>query len=167
VPQSQIPLLGRGHLDRLGGRILPNLDGLVERSGINFGYRFDYLTSLRLGDDLWCILYENRGTKGLILKNGQHVREINRSYYCADDYDCPVVLFTLPSGRAAVIHCPDEYNRLEIEDAETGARLTARDGGKTSSIRGFRCRQEGSTCLVQGGSGTLCARRGCLIWPTP
>jgi hypothetical protein len=116
-------------IDLAGGYSRIHLDGRTERSGINFGYRFDYLTSLRSGDDIWCILYENRGTKGLILKNCQFVREINRSYYCADDYDYPVTLVMLPSGRVAVIHCPDEYNRLEIEDAETGARLAARDGG--------------------------------------
>ncbi len=116
-------------IDLAGGYSRIHLDGRLEGSGINFGYRFDYSTTLRSGDDLWCILYENRGTKGLILKNGQLIREINRSYYCADNYDYPVTLVLLAAGRAAVIHCPDEYNRLEIEDAETGARLTARDGG--------------------------------------
>jgi hypothetical protein len=120
---------GDSLIDLAGAYSRIHLDGRIEPSGIKFGYRFDHLISLRLGEDLWCVLYENRGTKGLILKNVQHVREINRSYYCADDYDYPVTLFMLPSGRAAVIHCPDEYNRLEIEDAETGARLTRRGGG--------------------------------------
>jgi hypothetical protein len=91
-------------IDLAGGYARIHLDGRVELSGTKFGYRFDYLTSLRLGDDLWCVLYENRGTKGLILKNGQHVREINRSYYIADDYDYPVTLVRLRSGRVAVIH---------------------------------------------------------------
>jgi hypothetical protein len=36
----------------------------------------------------------------------------------------PVVLTRLASGREVLIHCPDYYGRLEIEDARTGERLT-------------------------------------------
>lgn len=38
----------------------------------------------------------------------------------------PVVLFALPDGRNLIVHCPEKYNKLEIEDAETGERLTQR-----------------------------------------
>jgi hypothetical protein len=69
--------------------------------------------------------YAERGTKALLLSEGRLVRELNRSYYHADDFDYPIALGVLPDGRECVVHCPDAYNVLEIEDAETGARLTA------------------------------------------
>lgn len=43
----------------------------------------------------------------------------------SEAYRYPVALFTLPDGRTGIAHCPERYNRLEIEDAITGERLTA------------------------------------------
>jgi hypothetical protein len=54
---------------------------------------------------------------------GSLIREVNRSYYHADAYRYPLALFTLPDGRTGVVHCPEDYNRLEIDDARTGHRL--------------------------------------------
>ncbi len=42
-------------------------------------------------------------------------------------YRYPLALFTLPDGRTGLVHCPEEYNRLEIEVAQTGERLTAQE----------------------------------------
>jgi hypothetical protein len=56
---------------------------------------------------------------------GQY-REINRSFYCADDYDYPLALFAGPSERVLLAHCPDSYTLLEIDDAITGERLSRR-----------------------------------------
>ena len=74
-------------------------------------------------------LVQSTGTKALLLAaDGRVVREVSRSYYHADAYRYPVALFTLPDGRTGLAHCPDAYNRLEIEDALTGVRLTSADG---------------------------------------
>src|SRR5262249_11119680 len=51
-----------------------------------------------------------------------------RSYYFANAYEYPVAVFTLPDGSQALVHCPDSYNKLEIEELESGRRLTTRDG---------------------------------------
>ncbi|QIS12256.1 hypothetical protein [Nocardia arthritidis] len=42
----------------------------------------------------------------------------------AEDFDYPITLGALPDGREVVVHCPDEYNVLQIDDAETGRRIT-------------------------------------------
>ncbi|MCC6750302.1 MAG: hypothetical protein IT371_21740 [Deltaproteobacteria bacterium] len=72
----------------------------------------------------WAVVHERTGTAGLLLRDGQVVRELHRSLYHADAYDYPVCLFSGPARRTLLAHCPDSYARLEIEDAETGERLT-------------------------------------------
>ncbi len=72
----------------------------------------------------FAVLYERLGTKGLVLKRGKIVREIDRSFYHANDYEYPITLFQLPDGREVLAHCPDSYNQLDLEDIETGQRLT-------------------------------------------
>ncbi|MRH91531.1 hypothetical protein GFY24_29515 [Nocardia sp. SYP-A9097] len=75
------------------------------------------------------VLYAERGTKALFLSGGELLRELDRSYYHAEDFDFPVALGTLPDGREVVVHCPNEYNVLQIDDAETGRRIT--EGSRT------------------------------------
>ncbi|MFD7846674.1 hypothetical protein ACFV4K_27520 [Nocardia sp. NPDC059764] len=75
------------------------------------------------------VLYIERGTKALLLRNGKLLRELDRSYYHAEEFDYPVALGALPDGREVVVHCPDQYNVLQIDDAETGQRIT--DGPRT------------------------------------
>lgn len=72
----------------------------------------------------WSMVYERTGTKGLLLRDGKILREISRSDYKADAYMFPVCLFLGPEGRVLLAHCPEAYNQIEIEDAETGERLT-------------------------------------------
>ncbi|OLR95086.1 hypothetical protein [Actinokineospora bangkokensis] len=70
-------------------------------------------------------LVASTGTKALILdSDGQVIREVDRSYYCAHAYRYPLALFTLLDGRTGLAHCPDSYDRLEVEVALTGERLT-------------------------------------------
>lgn len=101
------------------------LDGRTERYGYAWGFRFDAVVSSPSGN--FQILYERHDTKGIIVKNGRKHREINRSCAHADIYDYPVAMFRMPNGREALVHCPEDYDRLHIEDLETGERLTARD----------------------------------------
>lgn len=107
-----------------GGRSFA-LDGRITESRVSYSYRFD--NAVMSQDGRYAVLYEKLGTKGLLLREGKVLRELNRSFYHADAYEYPVALVTLPSGRTLLAHCPDEYCRLELEDAETGERLTRRD----------------------------------------
>jgi hypothetical protein len=128
------------------------LDETFKPSNLRFSPNFNGVVAL---PDSRCIaLFECRWTKGLLLPNepknpqynqiqlGERVfsflkmypREINRSYYQAHEYEYPIALFYLPDGRAAILHCPDEYCRLEIELIETGERLTASDSRKSDDV---------------------------------
>ena len=103
-----------------------DLDGTLHERSVFYAYRFD--AAVMSPDGRYAVLYERLGTKGLLLREGKLVRELNRSFYHAQVYDYPVALGMLPNGRTLLAHCPDEYCRLELEDAETGERLTRRDG---------------------------------------
>jgi hypothetical protein len=105
-----------------GGREI-TLDGEVHASHVRYAYPFDAAVASPSG--AFAAIYELLGTKGLILRDGKIVREINRSYYQADAYEYPIALIRLENGREVIVHCPEDYNRLEIEDLATGERLTA------------------------------------------
>lgn len=123
-PPQSLCWSGDALVDWVSGGNRHGLDGSVVEPPIRYAYRFD--SAVMSQDGRYAVLYEKLGTKGLVLKEGQEAREINRSYYRADDYEYPVALVTLPSGRTLLAHCPDEYCRLELEDVETGERLTQR-----------------------------------------
>ena len=112
-------------VDWVAGVVRYRLDGTIVEARINWAYKFD--RDVTLPDGEYVIIYENLGTKGLVLKGERLLREINRSYYCANAYEYPVALSRLPDGRAVIAHCPDEYCKIELEEVETGRRLTARD----------------------------------------
>lgn len=101
-------------------------------------YRFDAAINSPCGN--YAFVYERYGTKGLLLKNGIQLREINRTYYQANEYEYPATFARLEDGRTILIHCPYEYCRLDFEDAETGEILTNRNSGKSEDI--FRSRLE-------------------------
>ncbi|TDP91851.1 hypothetical protein [Labedaea rhizosphaerae] len=89
----------------------------------HFGDQFDSVSVAPEGDLV--ALVAGPGTKGLLLDPlGFVEREVNRSYYQAEAYRYPLALFTLPDGQTGVVHCPHDYNRLEIEVAATGECLT-------------------------------------------
>jgi hypothetical protein len=114
-------------MDWLNSASAYGLDGVTTFGGVRYAYRFDAVLQSPSTDHT--VLYERRGTKGLVLQGQRILREINRSYYQANVYDYPIALFDLPDGRAALAHCPNHYNQLEIELLETGERLTAREAG--------------------------------------
>ena len=99
-----------------------HLDGTTAGPAVNYAYRFD--AAVQSPSKEYVVIYERQGTKGLLLHQGQIVREINRSFYHAGAYEYPVTLGMLSNGREVLIHCPDDYNRIELEDAATGERLT-------------------------------------------
>ena len=109
----------------VGGGIRYRLDGTSTLRSVNYAYGFDRAVTSANGQ--YAVIYEVLGTKGLVLKDGKILREINRSFYHACVYEYPIVLFDPPGRRTMLAHCPDRYNKIEIEDAETGERLTARE----------------------------------------
>ncbi|MFM9844007.1 MAG: hypothetical protein ACKVOI_13665 [Dongiaceae bacterium] len=117
--------LGNDLVDWAGGGTRYCPDGTVHQARVIMAFGFDCAVSS--ADGVYSAIFVRLGTKGLVLKNGSVLREINRSFYFAESYEYPVAFLELPNGRTALIHCPDNYCRLEIEDAETGERLTRRD----------------------------------------
>lgn len=126
---------GDGLVDWLRGVETYGLDGSRAAARVHYAYRFDAVVQSPSGD--YTVLYERLGTKGIVLRGDQFVREINRSFYHAHAYDYPIALFCLAGGRDALAHCPNHYNQLEIELIETGQRLTPRveeDGSKPADV---------------------------------
>lgn len=107
-------------IDWVGGGTRRALDGSVQDPHRYYSYPFD----AAIDCVPYAVVYERRGTKGLLLRDGGILRELNRSFYHARCYDYPIALWRSASGRCLLAHCPEDYNRLEIEDAETGRRLT-------------------------------------------
>lgn len=116
----------------MAGNVEYRLDGTVTGPQVIWTYRFNAAVPSVSGQ--YVVIYEKLGTKGLLVRNGNLVRELNRSFYCATAYEYPVAFASLPNGREILIHCPDEYNRIDFEDAETGARLT---GGSERKLTDF------------------------------
>jgi len=99
------------------------LDGTTSPITQSTGYPFDHAVGIRQGDIFWSVAYANRATKGILLKNGAIHRELNRSFYFAHAYDYPLTMTVGPTGRVVVAHCPNSFDTLEVEDAETGMIL--------------------------------------------
>jgi hypothetical protein len=87
----------------------------------HFGYKFD--GSINSTDGCYVFLYERLGTKGLLIKNGEILREINRSYYMAHVYEYPAAFINY-SNKLFLAHCPISYCQLDFEDVETGELVT-------------------------------------------
>ncbi len=98
-------------------------DGSSSARTLVQAYPFDRAIGLRDGDTFWSVAYANRHTKGILLKNGRVHRELNRSFYFAHVYDYPIALARGPQGNILLIHCPEDFDTLEIEDAETGTKV--------------------------------------------
>jgi hypothetical protein len=110
-------------VDVVGGLRRWDAEGHARPAAVSWGYPFDQAIVSPSGR--FHVMYAERGTKAAVLSQGRLVRELNRSFSHATDYDYPVALGRLPDGREIVAHCPDHYNQLEIEELESGRRLTA------------------------------------------
>ncbi|MGW4898490.1 hypothetical protein ACWEQL_40595 [Kitasatospora sp. NPDC004240] len=119
--EDLVDLVGGGHRWGPGGN--------RRETSLRWGFPFDQVVVAPSGR--FAVVYAERGTKGLVVETGgpKVLREINRSYYCAEDFDYPVAIGCLPDGREILAHCPEDYNRLQIEDLVTGERLTEGERG--------------------------------------
>lgn len=99
-------------------------DGSITRRNVSYAYPFDRAVISPSGR--YAVIYADRQTKGLVLHDGDVSREINRSFYHADVYNYPIALGRLSDGREVIVHCPERYNVLAIEELESGSVLTER-----------------------------------------
>lgn len=110
-------------IDFASGGDVYGLDGSYRDGPVRYGYRFDAAIISPTGR--FALLHERLGTKGVILRGGDIVKEVDRSYYFADAYEFPAVFATLADGREVMFHCPHEYNQIEALDVETGNPVAA------------------------------------------
>lgn len=111
-------------VDFVGGLAGFHLNGTKTNPKVTFGGLFD--NAISTSDGEFSVIYQTLGTKALVLKQGKIVREINRSYYCADAFEYPITFLSVDSKKC-IAHCPNEYNILEIEEIETGTLLTQKE----------------------------------------
>jgi len=109
-------------VDWVRGGIVFHLDGRCEDPQVKWAFPFD--ASCATPDGRFAVVYERRGTQALLLRDGKPLQQLNRSSYQANVYEYPVCIWTALDGRTLIAHCPEEYCRIDIDDAETGARLT-------------------------------------------
>lgn len=107
------------------------LNGEILESSTHFPFSFD--GAINSIDGTYAFIYQKLGTKGLLLKNGELIREVNRSYYCANSYEFPCA-FAEVGGITYLIHCPIAYDRLDFENVETGELVTNIQDRKPKNI---------------------------------
>lgn len=143
-------------VDWVGGGRTFALDGAEQSAKVRYSYRFDAATASP--DGRFVVIYERLGTKGLVLADGKVLREIDRSFYHAAAYEYPIALFTDPGGRPLLAHCPESYDRLDLEELETGRPLTASAGRDSPDF--FHSR------LAASPGGTRLSSAGWVWQPT-
>jgi hypothetical protein len=122
---------GDALVDWVGGGIRYEMDGSCLNPLVRYAYEFDH--AVASSDGVYAAIVTRLGATGLLLKDGQIIRQINRSFYHAKAYEYPIAFLNLPDGQMGIAHCPDQYCKLEIEEVESGRRLTER----TSKPRDF------------------------------
>ena len=98
------------------------LDGKIKELG-KYHFQFPFDSAISSENGRYAFIYQRLGTKGLLLKDGEILREINRSYYYANAYEFPAAFLTI-ENTTYLIHCPISYNRLDFEVVETGEIIT-------------------------------------------
>jgi len=108
-------------IDWVSGGCTVDLNGNITDASVRYAYKFD--SAIQSSCGRYAVIFENLGTKGLVLADGNVVREINRSFYQADVYAYPVAIFTNEKQVPLLAHCPDAYNELRIERLLDGKDL--------------------------------------------
>ena len=120
-----LPTQGVGSLVWRGGHLLDwacgvryGLDGSRQGPRVNHPFRFD--AAIISPSEQFVALYERLGTSGVVRGPRGLERALVRYDNNADVYDYPIAFFRLADGREALVHCPDDYDTLRIEDPATG-----------------------------------------------
>lgn len=98
-----------------------------------YHYAFSFDASITSQDGQYAFIYKRLGTKGILLKNGEILREINRTYYHAETYEFPAAFLTF-HNRTYLVHCPIDYCQLDFEDVESGEIVSNIEGRKPCDI---------------------------------
>lgn len=127
------------------------LNGQYEELG-SYVYSFPFDSAVTCEDGIYAVIYQKLGTKGLLLKNGKILREINRSYYHADVYEYPVAFVKAKNNKTYLIHCPFQYCQIDFEDVETGEIVTQNENRKPSDFfhSRFEVSPDNKTLLSKG-----------------
>lgn len=123
---------GDSLVDWAGGGRRFALDGTMIDRPVRYAFSFDAAALSQSGQ--FTALIARTGTKALILRQGEIVRQLNRDFYQAEVYPYPLTFARLGDGREAVIHCGENYRQLEIEDVVSGVRIAAAAPRKPSDI---------------------------------
>jgi hypothetical protein len=94
-----------------------------QRQTAKYHYAFSFDASITSENGQYAFLYKRLGTKGILLKNGEILREINRTYYHAESYEFPAAFLTV-DNTTYLVHCPVQYCQLDFEEVETGEVVT-------------------------------------------
>jgi hypothetical protein len=119
-------------IDWVSAGTIYSLDGEISQYA-SYHYALSFDGSITSENGQYVFIYKRLGTKGLLLKNGNVIREINRPYYHAETYEFPAAFVSI-NNRTYLIHCPKEYCQLDFEDVETGEIITDVEGRKPSDI---------------------------------
>jgi hypothetical protein len=125
IPAAHVASLawrGESLVDWVGGGKVFHLNGKSEDPHVGWAYPFNAVQATP--DGRFAVIYQRQGTKALLLREGKLLRELNRSFYHAHVYEYPVCIWRAQDGRTLIAHCPERYCRIDIDDAETGERLT-------------------------------------------
>jgi hypothetical protein len=127
-------------IDWLNGNIIDwvsagqqySLDG-QQKQLAKYHHAFGFDGSITSQDGQYSFIYKRLGTKGILLKNGEIIREINRTYYHAETYEFPAAFITF-ENKTYLVHCPIDYCQLDFENVETGEIVSNIPGRKPSDI---------------------------------
>jgi hypothetical protein len=139
---------GDALIDWVRGGTVFHLDGKCTESRRSWAFPFDAACATR--DGRFAIIYQRLGTKALLLREGKLLRELNRSFYHAHVYEYPICLWQA-AERTFIAHCPDDYCRIDIEDAETGERLTNAPRKPQDMFHSRLAVNGTATCLLSAG----------------
>lgn len=109
-----------------------SLDG-QQKQLAKYHFAFSFDGSITSQDGQYAFIYKRLGTKGILLKNGELIREINRTYYQAEAYEFPAA-FIIFENQTYLVHCPIHYCQLDFENVETGEIVSNIQGRKPSDI---------------------------------
>lgn len=104
-----------------------------QRQIAKYHYSFGFDASITSQNGQYAFIYKRLGTKGILLKDGEMIREINRSYYHAETYEFPAAFVTV-ENETYLIHCPIDYCRLDFENVETGEIVSNIPGRNPSDV---------------------------------
>jgi len=150
-PASSLEWAGEYLVDPVGGfrRWRTGDASSVDEPGRSFGGLVDSLAVSPSGRHR--VLYTRRGTKAILLDDHTLLRELNRSFAYAEDFDYPIALGRLPDGRDVLAHCPESIGRLRIEDVATGEVLAEqKDPGDAYFHSRLAFSPDGRYLLVNG-----------------